>query len=67
MSVNLHTAFAVETHLAEGQWLEKQVDMVKLRMRRVGTRRKTLWKTEGQHSVLLNTFIIIFIIINNQT
>jgi hypothetical protein len=66
MSVNLHTAFAVETHLVDGQWLEKQVDMVKLRMLRVGTRRSTVWWTGGQHLVLLKTFIIIFININNQ-
>jgi hypothetical protein len=30
MSVSLQTAFAVETHLAEGQWLEEQVTMLKL-------------------------------------
>jgi hypothetical protein len=45
----LQTAFAVETHLAEGQWLEEQVNMVKLRMFRVGTRRPAVSRTEGQH------------------
>jgi hypothetical protein len=30
VSVNLHTAFAVETHLTEGQWLEEQGNMLKL-------------------------------------
>jgi hypothetical protein len=30
--VNLQTAFAAETHLAEGQWLEEQVNVVKLWM-----------------------------------
>jgi hypothetical protein len=30
--VSLRTAFAVETHLGAGQWLEKLVNMLKLRM-----------------------------------
>jgi hypothetical protein len=30
LSVSLHTGFAVETHLAERQWLEEQVNMAKL-------------------------------------
>jgi hypothetical protein len=54
---NLQTAFVVETHLAEGQWLEEQVNMVKLRMLRVGTRRPTIPMTEGQHLVEIKTFI----------
>jgi hypothetical protein len=33
--VDLQTAFAAETHVAEGQWLEGQLDVVKLRMFRV--------------------------------
>jgi hypothetical protein len=32
ISVNLQTALAVETHLAEGQWLKEQVNMLQLRM-----------------------------------
>jgi hypothetical protein len=28
--VSIHTAFTVETHLAEGQWLEEQVNILKL-------------------------------------
>jgi hypothetical protein len=32
ISVDLRTALAAETHLAEGQWLEEQLNMVKLRM-----------------------------------
>jgi hypothetical protein len=32
MYVSLQTAFAVETHLAEGQWLEEQVNMLKFCM-----------------------------------
>jgi hypothetical protein len=31
MCVSLHITYAVETHLAEGQWLEEQVNMLKLR------------------------------------
>jgi hypothetical protein len=30
ISVSLRTAFEVEPHLAEGQWLEKQMNMLKL-------------------------------------
>jgi hypothetical protein len=32
------SALAAETYLAEGQWLEEQLNMVKLRMFRSGTR-----------------------------
>jgi hypothetical protein len=39
ISIDLKTAFAVDTHLAEGQWLKEQLNAVKLRMFRVGTRR----------------------------
>jgi hypothetical protein len=48
MSVSLHTAFVSETHLAEGQWLEVQVNtrMLKLQMFRVGIRRPTISWTE---------------------
>jgi hypothetical protein len=38
ISVDLQTALAAETHLAEGQWLEEQLNIVKLRMLRSGTR-----------------------------
>jgi hypothetical protein len=41
ISVDLQTEFAAETHRAEGQWLEEQLSMVKLRMFRVGTRMPT--------------------------
>jgi hypothetical protein len=30
ISLRLQTAFAAETHLAEGQWLEEYVNMAKL-------------------------------------
>jgi hypothetical protein len=30
ISVILQTAFAVETHPAKGQWLEEQVDILKI-------------------------------------
>jgi hypothetical protein len=37
VSVDLQTAFAAETNRAEGQWLEEQLNVVKLHMFRVGT------------------------------
>jgi hypothetical protein len=42
ISVDLQTAFAADTHLAEGQWLKEQLNVVKLRMFRVGTRMQTV-------------------------
>jgi hypothetical protein len=57
ISVHLQTAFAAETHLAEGQWLKEQLNVVKLRMFRVGTRMPTVFRTEGQYLVPLKTFI----------
>jgi hypothetical protein len=55
--VHLQTAFAAETHLAEGQWLKEQLNMVKLCMFRVGTRMPTVSRTEGQCLMPLKTFI----------
>jgi hypothetical protein len=57
ISVDLQTAFAAETHPAEGQWLKEQLNVVKLRMFRVGTRMPTVSRTEWQYSVPLKTFI----------
>jgi hypothetical protein len=37
ISVDIQTAFAADTHLAEGQWLKENLKVVKLRMFRVGT------------------------------
>jgi hypothetical protein len=51
ISVDLQTAFAADTHLAEGQWLKEQLNMVKLRMFRVGTGMPTISRTEGQYLV----------------
>jgi hypothetical protein len=42
ISINLQTALAADTHLAEGQRLKVQMNVVKLRMFRVGTRRPTV-------------------------
>jgi hypothetical protein len=56
MSLSLQTAFAVETHLAEGQWLEEQVNVLKLGMLRVGTRRPSIFRTD-EHLVPLKPFI----------
>jgi hypothetical protein len=47
ISIDLQTAFAAETHLAEGQWLKEQLNVVKLRMFRVGTRMPTVSRTDG--------------------
>jgi hypothetical protein len=57
ISVHLQTAFATETHLAEGQWLKEQPNEVKLRMFRVGIRMQTVSGAEGQCLVPLKTFI----------
>jgi hypothetical protein len=55
--VSLQTVFEVETCLAVGKWLEEQVNMLKLRMLRLGTRRPTISRTYGQHLVPIKTFI----------
>jgi hypothetical protein len=57
ISIDLQTAIAAETHLAEGQWLKERLNMVKLRMFRVGTRMPTVSRTEGQCLVPLKEFI----------
>jgi hypothetical protein len=48
ISVDLQTTFAAETHLAEGQWLKEQLNVLKLRVFRVGTRMPSVSRTEGQ-------------------
>jgi hypothetical protein len=55
--VSIQTAFSVETRLAEGQCLEDQVNMLKLRMFRGGTQRSTVSRGEGQHLVALKALI----------
>jgi hypothetical protein len=57
ISVDLQTALAADTHLAERQWLKEQLNMLKLRMFRLGARMPTVSKTEGQYLVPLKTFI----------
>jgi hypothetical protein len=57
ISVHLQTASAVGTRLAEGQWLEEQLNLVKLRQSRAGTRMPTVSRTEGQCLVPVKTFI----------
>jgi hypothetical protein len=57
ISIDLLTALAADTHLAKGQWLKEQLNVVKLRMFRVGTRRPTLSRTEGQYLVPQKAFI----------
>jgi hypothetical protein len=47
MSLDLQTALAPDTHLAEGQWLKEQLNVAKIGMFPVGTRRPTASRTEG--------------------
>jgi hypothetical protein len=47
ISVYLQAAFVAETHLPEGQWLKEQLNVLKLRMFRVGTRMPTVSRTHG--------------------
>jgi hypothetical protein len=54
---NVQTEFAAETNLAVGQWLEEQLNIEKFRMFRVGTRKPTASRTEGQDLAPLKTFI----------
>jgi hypothetical protein len=57
ISLYLQTAFATETHLAEGQWLKEQMEVLKLRMFRVGTRMRLFPGQRGQCLVPLKAFI----------
>jgi hypothetical protein len=57
ITADVQTAFATDTHLAEGQWLKEQLNVLKLRMFRVGTRMSTVSRTDGQCLVPLKTFI----------
>jgi hypothetical protein len=47
--MHLQTALAAEVRLSEGQWLEEQQNIEKLRMFRVGTRIPTISRREGKH------------------
>jgi hypothetical protein len=53
ISADFQTAFIADMHSAEEQWL----NVVKLRMFRVGTRMSTVSRTDGQYLVPLKTFI----------
>jgi phenylalanyl-tRNA synthetase alpha subunit len=59
ISVDLreHFELAAEPHQAEGRWLDEQLNSVKLRIFRVGTRRPTVSRREGQHLTQLKTFL----------
>jgi hypothetical protein len=57
ISVGLQTAFAAETHLAVGHWLEERVSTATLRMFRGRTRIPTVLKAEGQYLASIKTFI----------
>jgi hypothetical protein len=56
VSVDLQTTFAAETHLAEGQWLKEQPNVVKLRIFRVGTGMPIVSRTGGQCLAPLKIF-----------
>jgi hypothetical protein len=53
VSARLHTEFAVELLLAERKLLEEQVNMLKLRVFRVGILRPIISRTERQNLVPL--------------
>jgi hypothetical protein len=55
LKLNLQTAFAEDTYLAEGQRLKEQLKVVKLCVFRIGTRMPTVSRTEGQGLVPLKT------------
>jgi hypothetical protein len=57
MSTNLQTEFPARTHLAVGQLPEEQLNVENFGMFRVGTRKPTASRTEGQDLVHLKTFI----------
>jgi hypothetical protein len=57
LKYGLQTEFAAETHLDVGQWPEEQLNIEKFRMLRVGTRKPTASRTEGQNLTPLKTFI----------
>jgi hypothetical protein len=57
ISTNLQTEFAARIRLAVGQWLQEQLNVENFRMFRVGTRKPTASRTEGQNLVPLKTFI----------
>jgi hypothetical protein len=57
ISTDLQTEFAAETHLAVRQWLEKQLNTERFQMFRVGTRKPTASRAEGQNLAPLKTFI----------
>jgi hypothetical protein len=55
--VGLQTAFAAETHVVEGDWLEEHVNVVKLLMLHIESRMPTISRTGVQHLVPLKIFI----------
>jgi hypothetical protein len=56
ISVDLQTALAAGTRRDEGQWLEQQLNTVKLRALRVGKGMETVCWTVGQH-LELKTYV----------
>jgi hypothetical protein len=57
ISLSLQTAFAVETLLAEGQWLEEQVNMVKLTNVRSRNPKADYFEDRGATFSATKTFI----------
>jgi hypothetical protein len=63
ISLNLKTAFTAQTHLAEGQWLEEQLNMVKLRVSCRNTIVACFEETEAIFSAIINIYIIILLLL----
>jgi hypothetical protein len=57
LSVDLQTALAAGTRRAEGQWLQQQLNAVKLRVFRVGTGMQTVCCTVGQYVEPMKTSV----------
>jgi hypothetical protein len=47
----LQTALAAKTHITEGQWLKKQLNIVNLCMFQAVTQMPTVLRTEGKYLV----------------
>jgi hypothetical protein len=57
LSVDLQTALTAGTRRAEGQWLQQQLNAVKLRVFRVGTGMQTVRCTVGQYVEPIKTSV----------
>jgi hypothetical protein len=55
ISAHFQTAFAAETQLAVEHWLEKKLNLVKLRMFRVGRRMLTVYNNNNVIGIIGNS------------